>query len=110
MADSRLAHCNVVVQCSESVQKIDNGKNRPQGVIEARMFQCLLSVKQHVKIDIETCRYCGRAVKMIASIEDAAVIQKILSHLRLVQPFPSAMALPQQARAPPLAGLPSCLA
>jgi hypothetical protein len=74
------------------------------------MFQCLLSVKQHVKIDIETCRYCGRAVKMIASIEDAAVIQKILSHLRLVQPFPSAMALPQQARAPPLAGLPSCLA
>jgi hypothetical protein len=31
-------------------------------------------------IDIETCDYCGGAVKIIACIEDAAVIKKILTH------------------------------
>jgi len=45
-------------------------------------------------------------IHIIASIEDAAVIQKILSHLRLAQPLPSAMVLPQQGQAPRLAGLP----
>ena len=32
-------------------------------------------------IDIESCRQCGGAVKIIASIEDPAVIRKILAHL-----------------------------
>ena len=33
------------------------------------------------KIDIETCDHCGGAVKVIASIEDPAVIKQILAHL-----------------------------
>lgn len=32
-------------------------------------------------IDIETCSECGGDVHIIASIEDPAVIQKILAHL-----------------------------
>ena len=33
-------------------------------------------------IDIENCEQCGAAVKVIASIEDPAVIQEILGHLQ----------------------------
>lgn len=33
-------------------------------------------------IDIETCRACGVAVKVIASIEDPMVIKNMLAHLR----------------------------
>ena len=32
------------------------------------------------EIDIETCARCGGAVRVIASIEDAAVIKQILAH------------------------------
>jgi hypothetical protein len=35
----------------------------------------------HFNIDIETCKQCGGAVKVIASIKHPLVIQKILSHL-----------------------------
>ena len=33
------------------------------------------------KVDIFTCEHCGGAVKVIATIEDPAVIKKILDHL-----------------------------
>jgi hypothetical protein len=33
-------------------------------------------------IDIETCEACGGQVKVIASIEDPAVIEHILKHLK----------------------------
>jgi hypothetical protein len=32
-------------------------------------------------IDIETCSPCGRAMRIIACIEDPGVIEKILAHL-----------------------------
>ena len=38
-------------------------------------------MKRVFKIDIETCDHCGGAVKVIASIEDPAVIKQILEHL-----------------------------
>ena len=38
-------------------------------------------LKRVFNIDIETCDKCGGDVKIIASIEDPAVIQKILAHL-----------------------------
>ena len=38
-------------------------------------------LKRVFDIDIETCSECGGDVKIIASIEDPAVIQKILAHL-----------------------------
>jgi hypothetical protein len=38
-------------------------------------------LKRVFSIDIETCEKCGGAVRIIASIEDPAVISKILAHL-----------------------------
>ena len=38
-------------------------------------------LKRAFKIDIETCEHCGGAVKVIASIENPAVIKQILEHL-----------------------------
>ena len=38
-------------------------------------------LKRVFSIDIETCDKCGADVRIIASIEDPAVIQKILAHL-----------------------------
>jgi hypothetical protein len=38
-------------------------------------------LKRVFHIDIETCSHCGRAVKIIACIEDPAVIKTILGHL-----------------------------
>ena len=60
-------------------------------------------LKRVFNIDIETCRECGGAVKVIACIEDPAVIQKILGHLDKHDPPQRAGRLPQ-GRAPP-AGL-----
>ena len=40
-----------------------------------------MRLKRVFDIDIETCVECGGDVKIIASIEDPAVIQKILAHL-----------------------------
>jgi len=39
-------------------------------------------LKRVFNIDIETCHECGGAVKVIACIEDPAVIDKILSYLK----------------------------
>jgi hypothetical protein len=57
-------------------------------------------LKRVFNIDIETCEQCGGAVKVIASIEDPLVIQKILSHLNTKNDEVVEL-LPQQSRAPP---------
>jgi hypothetical protein len=51
-------------------------------------------------IGIETYKKCGGAVKVIASIEDPLVIQKILSHLNTKNDDVVEL-LPPQSRAPP---------
>ena len=62
-------------------------------------------LKRVFQIDILTCEHCGGAVKVIASIEDPAVIKKILQHLdRHVEP--AAPAFRPFARAPPQQELP----
>jgi len=38
-------------------------------------------LKRVFKIDVETCSECGGDVRIIASSEDPAVVQKILAHL-----------------------------
>ena len=40
-------------------------------------------------IDIETCHECGGKVKVISSIEDPQVIEKILTHLGITSQSPS---------------------
>jgi hypothetical protein len=39
-------------------------------------------LKRVFNIDIETCRACGGAVRIIACIEDPVVIERILAHLQ----------------------------
>ena len=38
-------------------------------------------LKRVFAIDIETCRHCGGKLRVIASIEDPEVIERILGHL-----------------------------
>ena len=64
-------------------------------------------LKRVFDIDIETCEKCGGNVKIIASIEDPAVIRKILVHLADKVPSATTELLPQ-CRAPPRTGLLTC--
>ena len=62
-------------------------------------------LKRVFKIDIETGEHCGGAVKVIASIEDPAVIKQILEHLDR-RAEPATPAFRPFARAPPPLALP----
>ena len=55
-------------------------------------------------IDIETCPACGGAMRIIACIEDAEVLGKILVHLAGKTVEPEAPRRPP-SRAPPQRGL-----
>ena len=57
-------------------------------------------LKRVFNIDIEICSTCGGDVKIIASIEDPVVIQKILTHLE-DNATSAASGLLQECRAPP---------
>jgi hypothetical protein len=57
-------------------------------------------LKRVFGIEIETCP-CGGTLRIIASIEEPAVIAQILSHLRRTAPQPPAVERPLGARAPP---------
>ena len=57
-----------------------------------------------IGIDIETCQACGGAVRIIASIEDPEVIEKILTHLDTKGAASEASRRPP-CRAPPKTGL-----
>jgi len=56
-------------------------------------------LKRVFNIDIEQCEHCGGHVKVVACIEDPAVIEKILQHLALKE-SPS-LARVNDARGPP---------
>ena len=59
-------------------------------------------LKRVFRIDIETCEQCGGAVRIIASIEDPVIIDKILTH---IERRDAAGASPHAPGAPP-AGAP----
>ena len=61
-------------------------------------------LKRVFKIDVATCRVCGSAAKVIACMEDPAVISKILKHLQENSPMVSEVRMPN-TRAPPQARL-----
>ena len=61
-------------------------------------------LKRVFGIDIETCSACGGAVRIIACIEDPAIIEKILAHLNANAPELDATRRPP-VRAPPQRGL-----
>ena len=61
-------------------------------------------LKRVFGIDIETCPACGGAMRIIACIEDAAVIEKILAHLD-AKAAPAQASQPPPSRAPPAPAL-----
>jgi len=61
-------------------------------------------LKRVFGIDIETCPACGGAMRIIACIEDPAVIEKILTHLDAKGAEPDAPRRPP-CRGPPARGL-----
>lgn len=61
-------------------------------------------LKRVFGIDIQTCAACGGAVRIIACIEDPAVIERILTHLDAQVSEPEAPRRPP-CRAPPERGL-----
>jgi len=61
---------------------------------------CAQRLKRVFGIDIETCPACSGAVRIIACIEDAAVIEKILAHFQGKDTSVSTSLRPE-SRAPP---------
>ena len=57
-------------------------------------------LKRVFAIEIETCRRCGGKLEVIASIEDAALIERILAHLEQRRQTEQPR-LPFASRAPP---------
>ena len=57
-------------------------------------------LKRVFNIDVETCRVCGGAAKVIACVEDPVVIKTILAHLEKKAPLESEVKIPEN-RAPP---------
>ena len=61
-------------------------------------------LKRVFNIDVATCQVCGSAAKVIACIEDPAVIRKILNHLQEKSALDSGIRI-ANPRAPPQASL-----
>jgi len=60
-------------------------------------------LKRVFSIEIEICSECGGDVRIVASIEDPAVIKKILAHLDKKEALSGKILLPD-CRAPPNLG------
>jgi hypothetical protein len=60
-------------------------------------FNLSLSGRRTFEIDVLACPDCGGRLRLLATIEDAAVVRKILCHLGLPSDCPQAL----PARSPP---------
>jgi hypothetical protein len=95
---------------SEQVTPARRGRRKPQTSDElasARHVSMtwVQRLKRVFNIDIATCEHCSGAVRVIASIEDPAVIKQLLEHLtRGAQATP--LSFRPFARAPPQQALP----
>jgi Putative transposase/Transposase zinc-binding domain len=57
------------------------GSSEPSAVDRQRSFRWAQRLKRVFAIDIEVCRRCGGKLRVVASIEDPPVIERILDHL-----------------------------
>jgi hypothetical protein len=79
--------------------------DEPQTPVERRAAMTWAQrLKRVFNIDIQACQSCGGAMKVVACIEDIAVIKKILDHLKKKDEANKSNPLPE-CRAPPF-GLP----
>ena len=81
--------------------------NKPQVTEPATKRRAAMTWAQRLRrvlnIDVEACRACGSALRVIACIDDPVVIEKILSHLNKKTSFVDTNRLPE-SRAPPQRG------
>ena len=75
-----------------------NGCGEPSATERQRALTWAQRLKRVFAIDIEVCRRCGGRLRVIASLEDSAVIERILEHLgrerESVDPHPRPRASP----------------
>ena len=80
--------------------------NKPESPAdEHREMTWAQRLKRVFNIDITICRRCGKAVRIVASIEDPLVIKKILDHLDTKLPASASANQLPETRAPPQASL-----
>jgi hypothetical protein len=102
--------CSGFVGCLFRWELIQKPRSQPNDSSIAAERRAAMSWAQRLKrvfrfsIDIETCSTCGGAMKVIASIEDPVVINKILGHLDSKTAVSNSLLLPDN-RAPPQADL-----
>jgi hypothetical protein len=58
-------------------------------------------LKRVFKLDLETCEGCGGQVRVVACIEDPAVIGRILAHLENHRPVLAGEGRRPEVRGPP---------
>jgi hypothetical protein len=77
-------------RASERVAKAGRGRRTGKGSVQPERSaierHAAMTWAQRLKrvfhIDVETCVRCGKAVRVIASIEEPALIERILAHVR----------------------------
>ena len=70
-----------VVPKTRAVANKDNECGEPSATERQRALTWAQRLKRVFAIDIEVCRRCGGRLRVIASLEDSAVIERILEHL-----------------------------
>jgi hypothetical protein len=85
--------------------RANNGADRSEGAVadRHRAMTWAKRLKRVFAMDIERCRRCGGKLKVIASIKDEAVIERILDHLGRDGEW---LRLAPPSRAPPQGDLP----
>ena len=87
-------------QRKQGAHRKPDGTNQKQTSDKRKSMTWAQRLKRVFGIDIETCAQCGGMVKVIASIEDPVVIEKIFSHLNKKTSKIDRERLPE-SRAPP---------
>ena len=82
------------------VKQIDLEVQEETSFVKKRGMTWAQRLKQVFNIDIERCDVCGKKMKVMACIEDPAVINKILDHLKKQRPATKKYAIPE-GRSPP---------
>jgi len=85
-------------------RKIDQETLEKTAFAQKRGMTWAQPLKRVFNIDIEVCDVCGKKVKVIACIEDPAVIKQILTHLKSQAPAIKKYTLPE-GRSPPQSSL-----
>ena len=96
-------HRALVTPARACSKRSESGDNQTPAERRASMTWAQ-RLKRVFNIDIKTCSKCGGDVRIIATIEDPVVINKILAHLDAIAHLARGGRLPP-CRAPPSAGL-----